>query len=123
MAGTQKVTDDVLRQFEQELNERFGSVKQQLQQLHAVIDGVEGKWQGQGAVSFDRKQTEINERMANIGNLLVRFQNAVNDNRRIAGSTDDEVYQALQGVDTGSSGSSAGTGPTGGGRTSAFSGM
>jgi WXG100 family type VII secretion target len=122
MAGTQKVTDDVLRQFEQELNERFGSVKQQLQQLHAVIDSVEGKWQGQGAVSFDRKQTEINERMANIGNLLVRFQNAVNDNRRIAGSTDEEVYQALAGIDTGGSGS-AGSGAAPSGKTSAFSGM
>lgn len=120
MAGTQKVTDDVLRQFEQELNERFGSVKQQLQQLHAVIDGVEGKWQGQGAVSFDRKQTEINERMAHIGNLLVRFQNAVNDNRRIAGSTDDEIYQALAGIDAGGSGP-AGSPPAG--KTSAFSGM
>ena len=114
MAGTQKVTDDVLRQFEQELNERFGSVKQQL-------DSVEGKWQGQGAVSFDRKQTEINERMANIGNLLVRFQNPVNDNRRIAGSTDEEIYQALAGIDTGGSGSASGSAPSG--KTSAFSGM
>ncbi|KUO02042.1 WXG100 family type VII secretion target [Streptomyces caeruleatus] len=122
MAGTQKVTDDVLRKFEQELNERFGSVKQQLQQLHAVIDGVEGKWQGQGAVSFDRKQTEINERMAYIGNLLVRFQSAVNDNRRIAGSTDEEIFQALAGIDTGSaSGSAGGTAPAS--KTSAFSGM
>ncbi|MER5937671.1 WXG100 family type VII secretion target [Streptomyces sp. NPDC001928] len=121
MAGTQKVTDDVLRQFEQELNERFGSVKQQLQQLQAVIDGVEGKWAGQGAVSFDRKQTEINERMAHIGNLLVRFQNAVNDNRRIAGSTDEDIYQALAGIDA------SGSGPSGGGsaagKSSAFSGM
>ncbi|MFC7303192.1 WXG100 family type VII secretion target [Streptomyces monticola] len=116
--AVQKVNDEVLRQFEQELNERFGSVKQQLSQLQAVIDGVEGKWQGMGAVSFDRKQREINERMAHIGNLLVRFQTAVDDNRRIVGSTEQEVYQALQGIDAGSGTGSGSSGSAGGGSSS-----
>ncbi|MDI3407650.1 WXG100 family type VII secretion target [Streptomyces cavernicola] len=108
--AVQKVNDEVLRGFEQELNDRFGSVKTQLQQLQAVIDGVEGKWKGMGAVSFDRKQREINERMAHIGNLLVRFQQAVDDNRRIAGSTEQEVFQALKGIDVGSGSSSGSSG-------------
>ncbi|MGW0734189.1 WXG100 family type VII secretion target [Streptomyces sp. NPDC002851] len=113
--AVQKVNDEVLRGFEQELNDRFGSVKQQLQQLQAVIDGVEGKWKGMGAVSFDRKQREINERMAHIGNLLVRFQQAVDDNRRIVGSTEQEVFQALKGIDTGSG---SGAGASAGGSSS-----
>ncbi|KPC61319.1 WXG100 family type VII secretion target [Streptomyces chattanoogensis] len=116
--AVQKVNDEVLRGFEQELNDRFGSVKQQLHQLQAVIDGVEGKWKGMGAVSFDRKQREINERMAHIGNLLVRFQQAVDDNRRIVGSTEQEVFQALKGIDAG-----AGSGAGAGGGSSSFNNM
>ncbi|RII08013.1 WXG domain conatining protein [Streptomyces sp. YIM 130001] len=100
----QVVSDQVLRRFGLELNERFASVRAQLTQLNAVIDEIEGKWQGQGAHSFNAQQSRINQRMAGIGRLLARFEDAVQNNRKIAGSTDHEVYQALQRVDVGDDG-------------------
>ncbi|RFU83326.1 WXG100 family type VII secretion target [Streptomyces triticagri] len=97
----QVVSDQALRRFGLELNERFSSVRQQLTQLNAVIDEIEGKWQGQGAHSFNSQQARINRRMAAIGRLLMRFEDAVQNNRKIAGSTDHEVYQAVQRVAVG----------------------
>ncbi|WP_327352250.1 WXG100 family type VII secretion target [Streptomyces sp. NBC_01304] len=120
MAGSQKVTDEVLQKFELELNQKFGSIKHQLTQLDTLIDSVQAKWQGEGAVAFDSTQRKVNAAMAEIGKMLIRFEDAVASNRRIAGSTDQAVFQALQGVDVGSAGAS---GSGGGGKSSAFGSM
>ncbi|MGC5344613.1 WXG100 family type VII secretion target [Streptomyces sp. DT24] len=95
----QKVTDHSLLQLEGELSTRFDSVKGQLKQLQATIDSLEGAWKGIGAGAFNAKQTEINEHMVHIAQLLLNYQEAIKAARTISGNTEDEVRAALQGVD------------------------
>ncbi|NBM20493.1 WXG100 family type VII secretion target [Streptomyces sp. GC420] len=95
----QKVTDSALKSLQDELSDKFDRVRAQVQALHQVIDSLEGAWQGIGAGAFNKKQTEINERMSRIGNLLLNYQEAIQAARTISGNTEDEVAAALNGVD------------------------
>ncbi|MCX4587788.1 WXG100 family type VII secretion target [Streptomyces sp. NBC_01481] len=97
--AVQKVGDQSLKDFQDEITIKFEDVKGQLKALHGVIDGVQGRWQGVGAASFDRKQTEINQGMVRIAKLLLNFQEAIQVTRTTAGNTEDEVEAALRGVD------------------------
>ncbi|MFD7068598.1 WXG100 family type VII secretion target [Streptomyces sp. NPDC059913] len=95
----QKLSDAALRKLEGELTTRFDSVKGQLKTLQGTIDGLEGHWKGIGAGAFNAKQEEINRRMASIARRLLNFQEAIEAARTISGNTEEEVKQALQGVD------------------------
>ncbi|WP_228995025.1 WXG100 family type VII secretion target [Streptomyces sp. DH8] len=95
----QKVSDAALLKLEGDLTIKFESVKSQLKSLHATIDNLEGKWQGIGANHFNTKQTEINNRMVSLGKQLLSFQEAIKAARVISGDNEDEIRQALQGVD------------------------
>ncbi|ANW17772.1 WXG100 family type VII secretion target [Streptomyces clavuligerus] len=97
--AVQKVTDEYLGTFQNEITVQFESVKGQLQQLQGVIDGLEGNWKGIGHGAFDVKQAEINQGMVRIARMLLHFQEAIEVTRVTAGNTDDEVRAALQGVD------------------------
>ncbi|MET7618798.1 WXG100 family type VII secretion target [Streptomyces sp. NPDC005408] len=97
--AVQKVGDQSLKDFQDEISRNFEDVKGQLKTLQGVIDGVEGHWKGVGAGAFDTKQTEINQGMVRIAKMLLNFQEAIQVTRTTAGNTDDEVYQALHGVD------------------------
>ncbi|MFJ4965626.1 WXG domain conatining protein [Streptomyces sp. ADI96-02] len=110
----QKVSDATLIKLEGDLTNRFDSVKGQLKQLQATIDSLEGAWKGIGAGAYNSKQEAINNRMISLGNQLLRFQEAIKAARTITGNTEDEVRQALQGVDVveGYSGDAAATAKT-----------
>lgn len=54
---------------------------------------------GVGANAFNAKQDNINRMMGNIATRLVNFQEAIKAARTISGNTEDEIRQALQGVD------------------------
>ncbi|MFJ1802489.1 WXG100 family type VII secretion target [Streptomyces sp. NPDC098077] len=95
----QKVSDAALLKLEGDLSIKFDSVKGQLRQLHATIDNLEGKWKGIGANHFNQKQTEINNRMVSLAKQLVRFQESIKAARTISGDNEDEIRQALAGVD------------------------
>ncbi|MFJ8887011.1 WXG100 family type VII secretion target [Streptomyces sp. NPDC102402] len=95
----QKLSDEMLLKLEDELSRRFDSVKGQLKTLQATIDSLEGAWKGVGANAFNVKQDDINRRMGNIAVRLVNFQEAIKAARTISGNTEDEIKQALQGVD------------------------
>ncbi|MFE6042316.1 WXG100 family type VII secretion target [Streptomyces sp. NPDC056452] len=95
----QKLSDDSLLKLEGELTKRFESVRGQLKTLQATIDSLEGAWKGIGATAFNAKQADINLKMGNIATRLVNFQEAIKAARTISGNTEDEIKQALQGVD------------------------
>jgi WXG100 family type VII secretion target len=111
MSGVQKVGDQSLKDFQDEISRQFEDIKGQLQNLQGVIDGLEGQWKGIGAGAFDVKQAEINQGMVRIAKLLLNFQEAIQVTRTTAGNTEDEVRAALQGVDVaqGFSGDAAAT--------------
>ncbi|AWL40915.1 MULTISPECIES: WXG100 family type VII secretion target [Streptomyces] len=98
-APDQKLADDALIRLENELSTRFDSVKAQLGKLQATIDSLEGAWQGIGANAFNTKQADINLRMGNIATRLANFQEAMKAARTIKGNNEDDIRQALQGVD------------------------
>ncbi|MFG2562519.1 WXG100 family type VII secretion target [Streptomyces sp. NPDC048496] len=95
----QKLSDAALLKLEGELSTRFDSVKGQLKKLQATIDSLEGAWKGIGAGAFNTKQDEINQKMVSIAHRLLNYQEAIKAARTISGNTEDEVKQALQGVD------------------------
>ncbi|MEV0010908.1 WXG100 family type VII secretion target [Streptomyces sp. NPDC051840] len=95
----QKLSDEMLLKLEGELTKRFDSVRGQLKTLQATIDSLEGAWKGIGASAFNAKQADINLKMGNIATRLVNFQEAIKAARTISGNTEDEIRQALQGVD------------------------
>ncbi|MFJ2650703.1 WXG100 family type VII secretion target [Streptomyces sp. NPDC087420] len=97
--AVQKVNGVALKSLQGELTKSFDDVKGQLHKLQATIDSLEGHWAGIGAGAFNAKQTQINNNMVGIGNLLLNFQEAIEAARTIAGNTDDEVEAALRGVD------------------------
>ncbi|WP_327679601.1 WXG100 family type VII secretion target [Streptomyces sp. NBC_00467] len=97
--SVQKVRDQDLKGFQDELTRKFEDVKGQLQALQGVIDGLEARWKGIGAGAFDAKQTEINQGMVRIAKLMLNFQEAIQVTRTTASGTEDEVEAALRGVD------------------------
>ncbi|MCX5386044.1 WXG100 family type VII secretion target [Streptomyces sp. NBC_00083] len=99
MAKDQLVTDSEMIHLENEIVQKFESVKGQLKTLQGVIDSLEGAWDGIGAGAFNGKQTDINNNMVGIGKDLLDFLEAMKATRTGKGNTDHEVFQALRGVD------------------------
>jgi WXG100 family type VII secretion target len=97
--GVQKVNGVDLAQLEGRLDEKFGSIRGQVTRLQGTIDSLEGAWKGIGAGAFNAKQAEINNDMRELGNLLTFFQEAIKTTRTLSGNTEDEVAQAMRGVD------------------------
>ncbi|MFG2605098.1 WXG100 family type VII secretion target [Streptomyces sp. NPDC048514] len=97
--GTQKITKDQVAGLEKELLNQFDDIKGQLGRLQHLIDTLEGHWKGIGAGAFNTKQTEINERMVRMGNILVKFIEAMNTTMKINDNTEDEVRAKVQSID------------------------
>ncbi|MET9447505.1 WXG100 family type VII secretion target [Streptomyces cinerochromogenes] len=95
----QKVSDKDIIILEKELLHRFEGIKGQLKELQAIIDSLEGHWKGIGAGAFNAKQTEINERMVKIGNILTKFIEAMSSTRKIKDGTEDEIRSQVQSID------------------------
>ncbi|MER6999481.1 WXG100 family type VII secretion target [Streptomyces sp. NPDC000410] len=97
--AVQKVGDQSLKDFQDQISIQFESCKGQLKNLQGVIDSLEGHWKGIGAGAFNKKQTEINEGMVRISKLLLNFQEAIQVTRTTASGTDADIEAALRGVD------------------------
>lgn len=95
----QKVSDAALLKLEGDLTIKFNSVQGQLKKLHATIDGLEGKWKGISATQFNTTQAEVNNRMLSLAKQLTRFQESIKAARTISGDNEDEIREALKGVD------------------------
>ncbi|MEW1720769.1 WXG100 family type VII secretion target [Streptomyces sp. NPDC093109] len=105
----QKANSQKLGKLQEDIALNFEDVKGQLKQLQATIDSLEGAWQGIGAGAFNTKQKAINDRVVDIGLLLVKFQNAIGAARNINSNTEHDIEAALRGisVDEGGSGGAA----------------
>lgn len=110
MAGGQKLSDEALIKLEQRIGDRYDDLCKQVRDLQAMLDGLEGHWKGIGAHAFDRKQTEINERLQHMGNILTHFMEAMNKTRNIKTHTEDGIKADIANID-----------PQLGGKTSALS--
>jgi uncharacterized protein YukE len=104
-AGTQKITKDSVVGLEQKLLGQFDDIKGQLTNLQHLIDTIEGHWKGIGAGAFNQKQTEINEHIVRIGNLLVGFIESMNTTMKINDDTEDQVRAAVHKIDVNLGGS------------------
>ncbi|MFI5805547.1 WXG100 family type VII secretion target [Streptomyces sp. NPDC051561] len=118
--AVQKVNGVALAKLQLELTNNFQNVKGQLSRLHATIDNLEGQWKGIGAGAFNAKQAQINQNMVRIGNLLLKFQEAIEAARTISGNTEDEVRAAMRGIDV-TPGYAGGPSPSPTAPTSSFS--
>ncbi|MES4889140.1 WXG100 family type VII secretion target [Streptomyces sp. NPDC096012] len=105
--GRQKVSNSHIIVVEKELAHRFEDIKGQLKELQSLIDSLEGHWKGIGAGAFNAKQTEINERMVKIGNILAKFIEGMSATRKIKDGTEDEVRSQVQGIDVNYGGSTS----------------
>lgn len=99
MSDRQRLDDHSLTRLQGTLTASFDSVKGQLHRLNATIDNLEGQWQGIGAGAFNTKQAEVNQSIVRIGKLLLKFQEGIEAARTIGGNTEDEILQAMRGVD------------------------
>lgn len=98
MAQRQRLSDAQLVKLEQQIVEKFDSIKGQVHTLQGTIDSMEGHWQGIGAGAFDRKQSEINTSLVRIGNILAKYLEAMNATRKIKNSSEDEIRHAVDSI-------------------------
>jgi len=97
-APRQRLDDAEVIKLEQDIQVKFEAIKGQLHKLQGIIDGLEGQWKGIGAGAFNTKQHEINTSMVRIGNILVKFLEAMSQTRKIKDGTEDEVRALVQGI-------------------------
>lgn len=73
MADGRKLYEAQVQTLQTNVIDRYDSIRQSLARLQGTIDMIEKNWTGQGAIAFDKKQTEINGHMAAIGRMLDEF--------------------------------------------------
>lgn len=110
MSGGQKLSDEALIKLEKRIVGGYDSLRGQVKTLQGIIDNLEGHWRGIGAHAFDKKQTEINERLIHMGKILAKFLDAMNQTRGIKNDTEDQIIADMKSID-----------PNLGGKTSAIS--
>jgi uncharacterized protein YukE len=91
----QKLEDAAVVKLQKQMFEKYEGIRKRVHNLQGVIDGLEGQWQGIGRAEFDRKQYEINESLAKIGNILGEVMEAMTTTRNIKDSKEDEVRAAV----------------------------
>ncbi|MGW6360424.1 WXG100 family type VII secretion target [Streptomyces sp. NPDC055092] len=98
MADGQRLSDDEMVRLERKIAEKFENIKSTVHRLQGTIDSLEGNWKGIGANAFNTKQHEINTSMKNIGNILVKFLDAMSGTRKIKDDSEDKVRQAVNAI-------------------------
>ncbi|MGH4035329.1 WXG100 family type VII secretion target [Actinomycetota bacterium Odt1-20B] len=99
MADGRKLNNEQVRLLKNEIVGKYDSVQKQLKRLQGTLDMMEGNWQGIGAHAFDAKQTEINQHMRVIGNLLVDFLEGIQGNEKLTDGLEDQIRATVQGID------------------------
>ncbi|CAL9405424.1 WXG100 family type VII secretion target [Streptomyces sp. NPDC012461] len=82
MADGRKLYEAQVEKLQTNVIDRYDSIRQQLARLQGTIDMIEKHWTGQGAIAFDKKQTEINGHMASIGRMLDDFLEGIELNKK-----------------------------------------
>ncbi|MFD0317615.1 WXG100 family type VII secretion target [Streptomyces flavalbus] len=82
MAMDRKLYEAQVQKLQTNVIDRYDSIRQSLARLQGTIDMIEKSWTGQGALAFDKKQSEINSHMAAIGRMLDDFLQGIDLNRK-----------------------------------------
>ncbi|MEU0656795.1 WXG100 family type VII secretion target [Streptomyces albogriseolus] len=82
MAEGRKFYEAQVQTLQTNVIDRYDSIRQSLAKLQGTIDMIEKHWTGQGAIAFDKKQTEINGHMAAIGRMLDDFLEGIDLNKK-----------------------------------------
>ncbi|MEU8958352.1 WXG100 family type VII secretion target [Streptomyces sp. NPDC048518] len=86
--------------LKKEIVGKYDSVQKQLKRLQGTLDMMEGgNWRGIGAHAFDKKQTEINEHMRAVGNILVDFLEGISSNEKLTDGLEDQVRSTMDSID------------------------
>ncbi|MFG2502563.1 WXG100 family type VII secretion target [Streptomyces sp. NPDC048441] len=99
MADGQKLNNEQVALLKKEIVGKYESVQQQLKRLQGTLDTMEVNWRGVGAHAFDKKQTEINERMQVIGRILVDFLEGISGNEKLVDGLEDQVRSTMDSID------------------------
>ncbi|MEU5689844.1 WXG100 family type VII secretion target [Streptomyces venezuelae] len=99
MAEGQKLNSEQVALLKKEIVGKYDSVQKQLKRLQGTLDMMEGNWRGIGAHAFDRKQTEINEHMRAVGNILVDFLEGISGNEKLTDGLEDQVRSTMDSID------------------------
>ncbi|MGC0374442.1 WXG100 family type VII secretion target [Streptomyces sp. SAI-229] len=82
MADGRKLYEAQVQKLQTNVIDRYDSIRQSLARLQGTIDMIEKHWTGQGAIAFDKKQTDINNHMAAIGRMLDDFVEGIQLNKK-----------------------------------------
>ncbi|MFC8368967.1 MULTISPECIES: WXG100 family type VII secretion target [unclassified Streptomyces] len=82
MADGRKLYEAQVQKLQTNVIDRYDSIRQSLARLQGTIDMIEKHWTGQGAIAFDKKQTDINNHMAAIGRMLDDFLEGIQLNKK-----------------------------------------
>ncbi|MFI6093814.1 WXG100 family type VII secretion target [Streptomyces sp. NPDC051218] len=99
MAEGQKLNNEQVALLKKEIVGKYDSVQQQVKRLQGTLDTMEVNWRGVGAHAFDKKQTEINDRMQAIGRILVDFLDGISGNERLTEGLEDQVRSTMDSID------------------------
>ncbi|MGV9879310.1 WXG100 family type VII secretion target [Streptomyces sp. NPDC003006] len=99
MADGQKLNNQQVALLKKEIVGKYDSVQKQLKRLQGTLDTMEANWRGIGAHAFDKKQTEINQHMRAIGNLLVDFLEGISGNEKLVDGLEDQVQSTMNSID------------------------
>jgi WXG100 family type VII secretion target len=95
MADGRKLYEAQVQKLQTNVIDRYDSIRQSLARLQGTIDMIEKHWTGQGAIAFDKKQTEINNHMAAIGRMLDDFLEGIqlnkNDKRNLESQIEADI--------------------------------
>ncbi|MET9774878.1 WXG100 family type VII secretion target [Streptomyces sp. NPDC006367] len=91
MAEDRKFYDSQVQKLQTNVIDRYDSIRQSLARLQGTIDMIEKHWTGQGAMAFDKKQTEINNHMASIGRMLDEFLEGIQLNKADKQKLEDQI--------------------------------
>ncbi|MGW3681589.1 WXG100 family type VII secretion target [Streptomyces prasinus] len=91
MAESRKLYEAQVEKLQTNVVDRYDSIRQSLARLQGTIDMIEKHWTGQGAMAFDKKQTEINSHMASIGRMLDDFLEGIQLNKADKRKLEDQI--------------------------------
>jgi uncharacterized protein YukE len=110
MSVGRKLSDSEVVRLENNIVERYESIKGQLVQLQGTLDTMEAQWRGIGANAFNTKQVEINGHMKQIGNLLMWFLENLNLTRKDKDNLEDELDSTIKSINVDLGGSASAVG-------------
>lgn len=107
MSTGRQFDDSHAQKLKTEIIDRYDGIRGTLAQLQGTIDMIEKAWQGQGANAFNKKQTEINSHMVQIGKMLEDFLEGVQLNAKDKNMLEDQIKADMASISVDRGGSTS----------------